>query len=337
MQSRAHDAVAALGPASPDIGDDRRREIADYLLGQQSASRRAATREYLEDSADGRAWARAVAAALRPLAGDGGLPEIPAEPAEVDEAFEALDQPPARQEQVASAARVLGSRIFFGALGLLVAIGSSSSLRHPPQGRRRRRRRPRPSCAPRTTPPNEKPSGRRCRARCARRRARTPRPRPRRRSSPTSRRTSTSCSIAGKDSSPRRPGRPTGLALHGPPHRRCSSASRRPTVTSNGDAQRRRRPDARRRRSYREVLLTRERDREARKARQDRPARQRSSCRPPAATTGTDATTQTDATIARAARSRRPPAAPLLRVVADQRVHVVRREHRAPAEERRAR
>jgi hypothetical protein len=122
VQSRAQDAVSALGPDTPQIGADHRGEIADFLLGQQSASRRAATREYLEDSADGRAWARAVAAALRPLAGDGGLPDIPSEPAEVDQAFEALDRRMERQQQVASSS-VLGGRIFFGALGLLVAVG----------------------------------------------------------------------------------------------------------------------------------------------------------------------------------------------------------------------
>jgi len=86
VQARAHEAVRALGPVTPDIGDDRRREVADYLLGQQSASRRAATREYLGDSAAGRGWARSVAGALRPLAGD-TLPDVPAEPQEVDQAF----------------------------------------------------------------------------------------------------------------------------------------------------------------------------------------------------------------------------------------------------------
>ena len=66
VQSRAHEAVAALGPASPDIGEDRRNEVTDYLLGQQGASRRAATREYLEDSADGRSWARPSPARCAP-------------------------------------------------------------------------------------------------------------------------------------------------------------------------------------------------------------------------------------------------------------------------------
>lgn len=120
IQSRAHEAIGALAPAKPDIGEDRRSEVADYLLGQQGASRRAATREYLEDSAEGRHWARTVAGALRPMAGD-DLPEIPAEPAEVDEAFEALDKRTARQQKVQRSSQ-LGTKILFAALGLLVAI-----------------------------------------------------------------------------------------------------------------------------------------------------------------------------------------------------------------------
>jgi len=120
VQGRAHDAVSALGPERPDIGDERRNEIADYLLGQQTASRRAATREYLEDSAEGRTWARSVGGALRPLGGD-ALPEIPSEPAEVDMAFEALDRRTERQNEVARSSQ-LGTKILFGAVGLLVAI-----------------------------------------------------------------------------------------------------------------------------------------------------------------------------------------------------------------------
>lgn len=120
VQGRAHAAVSALGPAEPGIGPDRTHELADYLLGQQSASRRAATREYLEASADGRAWARSVAGALRPHAA-GGLPEIPEEPAEVDQAFEALRGRMVRQEEVQRSSQ-LGTKILFGAAGLIVAI-----------------------------------------------------------------------------------------------------------------------------------------------------------------------------------------------------------------------
>ncbi|MEA2192067.1 MAG: hypothetical protein QOI73_2188 [Solirubrobacteraceae bacterium] len=120
VQSRAHEAVAALGPATPDIGADRRNEVADYLLGQQAASGRAATREYLEDSGEGRSWARSVAGSLRPLAAD-GLPEIPSEPDEVDEAFSALDAREARKAEVQGKSQ-LGTKILFGAAGLAVAV-----------------------------------------------------------------------------------------------------------------------------------------------------------------------------------------------------------------------
>lgn len=120
IQARAHLAVAALGPEESGIGPDRTGELTDYLLGQQSASRRAATREYLEQSAHGRAWARAVAAALRPVAGE-ALPEIPEERAEVDQAFDALRGRMVRQEEVQRSSQ-LGTRILFGAAGLIVAI-----------------------------------------------------------------------------------------------------------------------------------------------------------------------------------------------------------------------
>src|SRR5687767_9991356 len=77
VRTRARGAVAALAPESSDLSPARRNEIADYLLGQQTASQRAATREYLQSSAAGRAWARAAASALAPLGGD-TLPDIPA-------------------------------------------------------------------------------------------------------------------------------------------------------------------------------------------------------------------------------------------------------------------
>jgi hypothetical protein len=79
-------ALAALMTLSGDDSTDgnsrepssaRREDIGDYLLGQQSGtSARLATRAYLDDSPEGRAWARAIAAELAPLA-SGPLPEIP--------------------------------------------------------------------------------------------------------------------------------------------------------------------------------------------------------------------------------------------------------------------
>lgn len=121
VQARAHEAVSALGPDAPDIGADRRREVADYLLGQQTSSRHAATREYLEDSPTGRDWARAVARALAPLAKDVAS-AIPAEPPEADQASAPQDSGAAGQQAVQRGSP-LGTRMLFVALGLLVAIG----------------------------------------------------------------------------------------------------------------------------------------------------------------------------------------------------------------------
>lgn len=92
VRERALDALDALGPDHvAGLSAERQDEVADHLLLQQTASERAATREFLEDSAAGRTWGRAVAAELRPIGGD-ALPAIPAEPAEQEAAFGALDE-----------------------------------------------------------------------------------------------------------------------------------------------------------------------------------------------------------------------------------------------------
>src|SRR5215213_9186609 len=78
VRGRAHAALDALGPSTAGLTAGRRADIADYLLGQQSTEDRDATREHLEGSAAGRAWARSVAGELSPLARN-GLPEIPSE------------------------------------------------------------------------------------------------------------------------------------------------------------------------------------------------------------------------------------------------------------------
>ena len=200
VRARARGAVTALGPEPAGIDEDRRDEIADYLLGQQSASRRAATREYLEGSAAGRSWARSVATALSPLA-NGELPDIPAEREEVAEAFDALDARAARQVEVKKSSQ-LGSRLIAAGIGVVLAIaiilalslgGADDPDRRPRRpdvhGDRRRPRRP-PATSSRSRP----------RAPCARRGAARPTPRARSRSS-TSPTTTSSAS----------PSRPTGL------------------------------------------------------------------------------------------------------------------------------
>ena len=57
VRERARAALDALGPEDVDdleLADQD--EIADYLLGQQTASQRAEVRRFLEGSAPGRAW-----------------------------------------------------------------------------------------------------------------------------------------------------------------------------------------------------------------------------------------------------------------------------------------
>jgi hypothetical protein len=131
VQNRALTALDAIGPSGAvGLSDDNQDEIGDYLLGQQSASERAATREFLEDSQPGRDWARHVASELRGagIAGD-DLPEIPADPAEVDEAFDALHARREARVQQARSSRLGGVLIIVAVLlvvggGVLVLTGA---------------------------------------------------------------------------------------------------------------------------------------------------------------------------------------------------------------------
>lgn len=79
VHDRAHSALAMLAPREArTVPADRREQIGDYLLGQQSSvPERLATRTYLNSSAPGRAWASAIVRELTPLASV-PLPEIPA-------------------------------------------------------------------------------------------------------------------------------------------------------------------------------------------------------------------------------------------------------------------
>ena len=122
VRERARAALDALGPEDvEDLALEDQDDVADYLLGQQSASRRAATRELLERSGPARAWARTVAAELRPLAGD-TLPDIPAEQAEQFEAFEALEAREQHRERAEQSSKV-GGAILLGAIALLLVAG----------------------------------------------------------------------------------------------------------------------------------------------------------------------------------------------------------------------
>lgn len=119
VRARAVAAVEALGPSEVDLPPERRAEIVDYLLRQQPASERAETRSYLRESAAARAWARPVASELRLMAGP-RLPDVPAEEAEVDEAFEALQQRTAAREAAQRSSRT-GGIILLAAVAVIVA------------------------------------------------------------------------------------------------------------------------------------------------------------------------------------------------------------------------
>lgn len=92
VQTRAHAALDTLGPGD-DLDAVQRGEVADYLLGQQSASQREATHDLLASSQAAREWAGAVADALRPLAGD-ALPDIPSAAAPAREQTEPIPREP---------------------------------------------------------------------------------------------------------------------------------------------------------------------------------------------------------------------------------------------------
>lgn len=122
VRERARTALDTLGPEDvEDLDLDDQDDIADYLLGQQSASQRAHTRELLERSAPGRAWARVVAGELRPLAAD-NLPEIPSEATEVHEAFGALQARTEHRERVEKSSK-LGGALLLGGIAIALLLG----------------------------------------------------------------------------------------------------------------------------------------------------------------------------------------------------------------------
>jgi Sigma-70, region 4 len=122
VRDRALSALDALGPQDLEgLEADRQDDVGDYLLGQQSASERAGTRTFLESSAPARTWGRTVSGELRGAGVDAELPEIPADPQEVDEAFGALEaRQRARAEQERSSR--LGGVLLLTGLGIIVAL-----------------------------------------------------------------------------------------------------------------------------------------------------------------------------------------------------------------------
>jgi hypothetical protein len=79
VRDRAHSALAVLAPREARmLSAERRRDVGDYVLGQQSEQQRLATRRLLESSPEALAWARALAAELSSVS-DEPLRALPAQ------------------------------------------------------------------------------------------------------------------------------------------------------------------------------------------------------------------------------------------------------------------
>lgn len=79
VRELARETLTGLAPLSAaEVDDGWRAQIADYLLGQQSAPEAAATRGHLRRSEAARAWSRSVLDSLDHLYANGDMPTIPA-------------------------------------------------------------------------------------------------------------------------------------------------------------------------------------------------------------------------------------------------------------------
>lgn len=83
VRELAVDALVELSPRSANrVDEDRRPQVADYVLGQQSSAEAAATRTFLKRSEPGRMWILSLMDSLEHMYEDGKVPEIPEAEAE---------------------------------------------------------------------------------------------------------------------------------------------------------------------------------------------------------------------------------------------------------------
>jgi Sigma-70, region 4 len=81
VRELAREALTELSPRTASRVDvDRRGQVADYLMRQQSPEEQRATRDYLKQSEPARAWALSLLDSLDPLYENGAAPSVP-EPA----------------------------------------------------------------------------------------------------------------------------------------------------------------------------------------------------------------------------------------------------------------
>jgi len=110
VHDRAHAALALLAPAQArGLSAAEREQLGEYLLGQQSPAAAGQTRDFLVDSAAGRAWAQALTGELAPLATTHPLPQIPAARQAPPRAAAGRAEAPARPTREPESARASAS------------------------------------------------------------------------------------------------------------------------------------------------------------------------------------------------------------------------------------
>jgi hypothetical protein len=78
VRELAREALTELSPRTASLVDvDRRGQVADYLLRQQSPEQERSTRDYLKQSETARAWALSLLDSLDPLYADSSAPPVP--------------------------------------------------------------------------------------------------------------------------------------------------------------------------------------------------------------------------------------------------------------------
>src|SRR4051794_31285003 len=78
VRELAREALTELSPRTASLVDvDRRGQVADYLLRQQSPDEERSTRDYLKQSEPARAWALSLLDSLDPLYADSSAPPVP--------------------------------------------------------------------------------------------------------------------------------------------------------------------------------------------------------------------------------------------------------------------
>jgi Sigma-70, region 4 len=109
VRELARDALTELSPRTAARVDmDRRGQVADYLMRQQTADEERATRDYLKQSEPARAWALSLLDSLDPLYANGAAPSVPEAAAAAETAEDRIrtrerDRAGKRPERVAEA------------------------------------------------------------------------------------------------------------------------------------------------------------------------------------------------------------------------------------------